>query len=256
MKKILLMLGLSALVGMVAASSAMATHVRPAAGAAFRVPTVISFKPCTTPNRTHASPLTAPSCNPPVQTSDWLTVGTPDANGFNASSGGFVKVNVCPNGTTASGACSTPPGMTIPDVRLEGSVTDVRCRVGGPTQAGCEGGALSDYVGQTQTTATLRITDHHNSTTPGGTGDTATVVDVPFSFSAQCSVNATGGSATAIGGSCKVLTSANTVAPGYFISGKRANVEINQFKVFDGGQTGSAGAANATLFSAQGLFIP
>ncbi len=255
-KRILLTLGLSALVGMVAASSAMATHVRPQAGAQFRVPTVIAFNECLSPNRTHGPALSAPSCNPPVQTSNWLTVGTQDANGFPSQSSGFVKITVCTTGTTATGTCSTPPGMTSPDVRLETNILDVRCKVGGPTQANCQGGALSDYTGQVQGNVELRITDHHNSTTPGGTGDTATVQDLPFPWAAGCVANASGGSADAIGGTCNVVTRWNAVRPGSVVTNKRANIEIDQVKVFDGGQTGVAGASDATLFEVQGLFIP
>jgi len=258
-KRILLTLALSALVGMVAASSAMATHVRPQAGAQFRVPTVVAFNECVPGvgnNRTHGPTLTAPSCNPPVQTSSWLTVGTLDANGFNSSSVGFVKITVCANGTTATGTCSTPAGMTVPDVRLELNITDVRCKVGGPSQSNCEGGALSDYVGAVQGNAEIRITDHHNNVTAGGTGDTATVIDLPFPVNANCAANASGGTATTIGGTCNVLTRANAVVPGSVSPAKRANVEVDQVKVFDGGQGGVAGAPDATLFEVQGIFIP
>jgi len=255
-KRILLALGLSALVGMVAASSAMATHVRPQAGVQFRVPTVVAYNACAagSANRTHGPALTAPSCNPPVQSSNWLTVGTTDANGFASQSVGFVKITVCANGTTASGPCSTPAGMTAPDVRLQGSVTDVRCKVGGPSQSSCEGGALTDYTGQIQANATIRITDHHNSTTAGGTGETATVVDLPFPVTANCT--ATGTNSTTVGATCAVVTRANAVVPGAVTPGKRANVEIGQIKVFDGGQGGIAGAPDATLFEVQGIFIP
>jgi hypothetical protein len=257
-KRILLALSLSALMGMVAASSASATHVRPQAGVNFRVPLVIAYNQCVAgspeANRTHGPSLTAPSCNPPVQSSQWLTVGTTDANGYAAQSVGFVKITVCPTGTTASGVCSTPAGMTAPDVRMEANITDVRCKVGGPTQSNCEGGALTDYIGGVQGTQTLRITDHHNSTTPGGTGETATVTDQPFPFGAQCS--ATGANSTTIGGTCNVLTRANAVVPGSIVANKRANIEVGQVKVFDGGQGGVTGAGDATLFEVQGIFIP
>jgi hypothetical protein len=253
-KRILLTLALSAIVGMAVASVATATHVRPNGGAQFRVPTVIAFNACGVPNRTHGPALSAPSCNPPVQKSNWLTVGTIDANGFTGTSVGFVKITVCATGTTTSGTCSTPAGMTSPDVRLQGNITDVRCRVGSPTQSGCEGGALSDYVGQVQANATIRITDHHNSVTPGGTGDTATVTDLPFPVSTQCT--ATGVNNTTTGGTCAIVTRANAVVPGAVVPNKRANVEIGQITVNDGGQGGIAGAGDATVFEVQGIFIP
>jgi hypothetical protein len=243
-------------------ASALASHVRPAAGAAFRVPIVVAFQQCNTPNRTHGPSLTAPSCNPARQASSWLTVGTTDANGYPSSSSAFAKINVCPSGNTTTGICSTPT-MSGEDVRIESKGTDVRCRVGGPTQTNCEGGALSDYTGQLQGNATIRITDHHNCLGAGGTGctgDTATVSDLPFPVNGQCAANpANNGTFTgplAIGGTCTTLTSANATVPGAVVPAKRANVEITQILIFDGGQGGVAGAPDATLFGVQGIFIP
>src|SRR5206468_760362 len=42
---------------------------------------VVAFEACGTSNRTHGTPLSQGSCNPPLEASDHLTVGTPDANG-------------------------------------------------------------------------------------------------------------------------------------------------------------------------------
>jgi hypothetical protein len=257
-KKILLTMALSALAGMAAASSAIATHVRPAAGAQFRVPMVVAYNACASPNRTHGPTLTAPSCNPPVQSSNWLTLGTLDVTGHPSQSSGFVKVTVCVNGTTLDGICSTPPGMSVPDARFEANITDVRCKVGGPSQSNCEGGQFSDYVGEVQGDVNIRITDHHNNVTPGGTGDTATVTDLPFPgfFTAGCAANPAGGSQMAIGGTCSVVTAWNAVQPGAIQMFKRGNVEFDQVRVFDGGQSGVAGASDATLFEVQGVFFP
>ena len=36
-----------------------------------------AYKPCTAPNRTHGAPLSFASCNPPVQVSNYVTVGIP-----------------------------------------------------------------------------------------------------------------------------------------------------------------------------------
>ena len=46
-----------------------------------RVPLVPAYRACAAPNREHGPPLAFGSCNPPVLRSDYLTVGTPDANG-------------------------------------------------------------------------------------------------------------------------------------------------------------------------------
>ena len=114
--------------------------MRPQGAAQFRVPMVVAYNACALPgNRTHGPALSFPSCAPPVQASDWLTVGTTDANTFAPQSNGSVAITVCPSGTTGTGACSTPVGMSAPDVRLAGSATDVRCRVGtGGAQGQCE----------------------------------------------------------------------------------------------------------------------
>src|SRR5437667_8063465 len=71
-----LALALGALGLMVMAQMASATHPRPKGATPLRVSTVPAFKQCTAPNRTHGLPLGFPSCNPPVQTSNYLTVGS------------------------------------------------------------------------------------------------------------------------------------------------------------------------------------
>jgi hypothetical protein len=232
-------------------------YPRPSAGAQLRVPLAIANRQCgaggNNPNRSHSGGLAFPSCNPPAQTSNYLTVGTSDANGFTSQGSGFVKMTTCANGTTTTGICSTPSGMTAPDVRLELSTTDVRCKAGVTT---CEGGALSDYTGQVQVNANLRITDKHNSSTPGGTGDSATVQDNPYTFTAPCTANPAGGSATAIGATCSVVTRANAVNPGAVVAGKRTVWELGQIKVNDGGADGQVSTGPNTLFETQGIFVP
>ena len=81
-----LALAVGALGLMAVSQIAIGSHVRPKGATPFRVPTVPAFKGCLTgsANDTHGAPLAFPSCNPPVQTSSFLTVGTPDANGAHA----------------------------------------------------------------------------------------------------------------------------------------------------------------------------
>jgi hypothetical protein len=232
-------------------------YVRPQAGAQLRVPLTIAYARCgdnETPNRSHSGGLSGGSCNPAQQLSTHLTVGTTDANGFTAQSGGFVKLTVCSSGTTASGACSTPAGMTAPDVRIEASVTDVRCKAGVST---CQGGVNSDYTGELQVRPVVRMTDKHNSTTSGGTGDQATVADGSYlPVTVLCAPNAGGADASAIGGTCSVLTRANAVAPGALVAGKRGNWELRDIRVFDGGADGDVDTGGNTLFQRQGVFVP
>src|SRR6266540_822347 len=82
-----LVLALGALGLMVVSQVASATHVRPKGASPLHASLVPAYKQCTgTGNRTHGAPLAFPSCAPPVQTSNSLTVGTPDANGAGANS--------------------------------------------------------------------------------------------------------------------------------------------------------------------------
>jgi hypothetical protein len=53
-----------------------------------------------------------------------------------------------------------------------------------------------------------------------------------------------------------VSTTANAVAPGSVQAGHRSVWEFGQMSVFDGGSSGVAGAADATLFEDQGIFVP
>jgi hypothetical protein len=251
MKRLTLFVAFGTLGVLLFASSAQATHPRPAAGAQFRVPIVIAYTQCVAPtNRFHGVALEAPSCNRGAdtdsgQTSNWLTTGGGAAPQPAAAGSSFVKVTTCVAGTTASGTCSTPPGMSVPDVRIEANGTQVLCKVGGPSQGQCTGGQYSTYNGQVLGDATIRITDHHNAVAPAGTGDTATVIDLPFPVAANCT-----------NGTCNVVTHANGVVPGAVQPAKRGNVEIRHIMINDGGQAGVADSPDDTLFATQGIFIP
>ena len=250
MKRFMLFLAFGTLGALFFASTALATHPRPSGGAQLRVPMAISFTQCVAPtNRFHGPALSAPSCNRGAdtdagQTSNWLTTGGGAAPAPAAAGSGFIKVTVCPNGTVA-GPCSTPAGMSAPDVRLEGFGSQVLCKVGSPTQSQCSGGAFSTYNGELQGDAFIWITDHHNNTVAGGTGDTATVTELPFPVTTGCT-----------NGTCSVVTRANAVVPGAVQPAKRANVQIKTIRVNDGGQAGVAGSPDATQYGEQGIFIP
>jgi hypothetical protein len=239
-------LGALLVLGLLAAQSATATHVRPKAATPFYASMVPSFVPCAAPNRVHAAPLAYGSCNPAVQTSPNVTMGSPDANGAAANSVGSIKL-VVTNG----------PGAADADVALTGSVTDVRCS--GSTACGAANAlAGPDYVGVLLSTASLNITDHNNATClptcPGPpTGpftDTATGTQPSFPIVTPCSSTAS----TLIGSTCSVSTTANTAAPGAVTEGKRGVVEISQLRTFDGGPSG--GSPPGSLFEVQGIFIP
>ena len=238
-----LALALGAVAMMVVASMAGATHPRPKGATPLRASLVPSYQACTTPNRTHGPPLAFPSCNPPVQTSTSLTVGTPDANGAAANSVAFAKLDV---------KVGVPGPPEDSDVLIQANSTDIRCKAGVTACGNANAADGADYTGELQGNATIRITDHWNGVAPGGGPDAATVVDIPFPVPATCANTAS----TAEGGLCSANTSANAVVPGSVLDGKRAIVEIGQITITDGGPDGVNATSPNTLFGVQGIFIP
>jgi hypothetical protein len=236
-------LAVGALVMMVVASMASATHPRPKGATPLYASLVPAYNACGTPNRTHGPPLAFPSCNPPVQTSTSLTMGSPDANGAAANSVGFVKLDV------KVGVAGPPEDS---DVLINSSISDVRCKAGVTACGNANAADGADYTGELQGNATIRISDHWNAVAPGGGPDAATVIDIPFPVPASCANTAD----TAIGGLCTASTSANTVVPGSVLDGKRAVVGIGQITITDGGADGLNGTSPNTVFETQGIFIP
>jgi hypothetical protein len=213
-------------------------YPRPSGGAKLRVPLTIAYAACTAPNETHGPALQNPSCNPPVQSSAYLTTGTRDANGHDPQMVGSVKYTVDCNPPAPGNAppCSDPGDQA--DVRLALSVTDVRNR-----------SDLSDYTGELEAETTIRTTDRQNGSLEQ---DPGTTTDIQFAFTALCAATSTGDT----GGSCSVTTHADTVAPGAVVEGKRANWELGKVQIYDGGSDGRASTAGNTLFAVQGILIP
>ena len=238
-----LALAASALTMLVVAEMATATHPRPAGASPIRVSMVPAYNACAAPNRTHGPPLAFPSCNPPVQSSTNLTIGSPDANGAGANSTGFIKIAV---------VVGTPGPPDDSNVLLTASATDIRCKAGVAACGSANAADGADYTGELEGDAQIRISDHFNAVAPGGGTDPATVIDIPFPVITGCVATAS----TAVGSTCSVSTSANAVVPGAVKDGKRAIVGIGQIQVFDGGPDGVAASDPNTLFSVQGIFIP
>jgi hypothetical protein len=232
-----LALAVGALGLMAVSQVASGSHVRPKGASPLRASLVPSFKACATPNRTHGAPLAFPSCNPPVQSSNFLTVGTPDANGAGANSVGSILLKVK----------ATSPE----DVLITSSITDVRCQAGTAASVCSSANAADgpDYSGELQGNATIRISDHYNGP---NLNEAATVVDIPFPVNGTC-VNTT---STTIGGTCTTNTTANAVVPGSVKDTQRAVVEVGQLQINDGGADGLVSTADNTLFEVQGIFIP
>jgi hypothetical protein len=233
-----LALAVGALGLMVVSQLASASHVRPKGATPLRASLVPSFKACAAPNRTHGAPLAFPSCNPPVQTSNFLTIGSPDANGAGANSSGYILLVVD----------AVPPE----DVLITSEITDVRCKAATSATVcnSANGTDGPDYSGQVQGTAMIRISDHYNGP---GLNEAATVTDIPFPVNGQCA-NTT---STTIGGTCTTNTTANAVVPGSVKDAQRGVVEIQQLQINDGGTDGQVSTtADNTLFEVQGIFIP
>jgi hypothetical protein len=238
MKKTVLLstlLGVGALAVTLVAEPASATHPRPRGATPIRVPFVPAFKQCTASNRTHGAPLAFPSCNPPVQTSPYLTIGSPDANGAGANAIGFALVKVL------------PPAAA--DVGLSGQASDIRCRPGAAACGSANAVDGPDYMGQLQSNATIRISDHYNGP---GLNEAATVQDIPFPTTVDCAAT----SDTSIGAFCSVVTSANAIVPGAVKTNERAIIESGQIYASDGGADGLVSTTDNSLFAVQGVFIP
>jgi hypothetical protein len=174
---------------------------------------------------------------PPVQASNFLTIGSPDANGAGANAVGFVLLKVD----------SVPPE----DVLIQSNGTDIRClpATAAAVCTSANAGDGPDYSGQLQGNATIRISDHYNGP---GLNEAATVTDIPFPVNGNC-VNTT---STTVGGTCSVNTTANAVVPGSVKDNQRGVVEIGQLIINDGGADGQVATADNTLFTVQGIFIP
>jgi hypothetical protein len=237
-----LALALSAVGVMIVASSASAVHPRPSSAPKIVSSFVPAFDACTTgSNRFHGPPLSGPSCNPAVKTSDALQNGT--------SMVATGKLTVL---------AGTPGPPEDSDVKIDVSASDVRCDNDGTGDSTACGAANSsggpDYGGILLAISTIRITDHWNDVGPSGGTDTATVSDLPFgAVVGPCSVT-TGDLSK--GSSCSVSTSANAVVGGSdpaVKDGKRAVVEVGQIEVRDGGVNG---ATPTEAFLKQGIFIP
>jgi Tol biopolymer transport system component len=209
-------------------------YPHPRGASPIRVALVPASEPCSDPNEVHGPPLAFPSCAPAQQSSSYLTVGTPGRNGQAARSNGLVKLTVVPD---------PEAGM---DVRVAASLTDVRCGASGQR---CAGGALSDYEGDLQVSAGIRVTDRLN----GHTLDRPATMD-RFEFPVTLPCEAT--SDPAVGGTCSVATSFNAVLPGVVVQGKRAIWQLGQVEVRDGGADGLAESDDYTVFAVQGIFVP
>ena len=214
-----------------AVTAAAAGYPRPKGASPLRASLVPAYDECTSPNRLHGPPLGSASCNPPVQRSGFLTIGTPDANSRPSNMVGSLRLAVVPG---------DPGGPDDADVAITFSTTDVRDKT-----------TFADYTGELRARVDLRITDRHNGVTGN---DSATVADTPYGFTVPCT--ATGGTAN-IGSTCSLTTSADALTGATVLETKRTIWQLGAIELLDGGSDGDADtAAGNTLFLRQGVFIP
>jgi hypothetical protein len=214
-------------------------YVRPKGAGPLRASLVPAFNQCTTGNRMHGPPLAYASCNPPAQTSGYLTVGEPTANGAAANSVGSVRMSVV-NGNAATTADEA-------DVNYVVSITDVRCKAGASPCGAANAADGADYTGQVQAKTALRITDRYN-----GPSEVGTVQDTTFGVTVPC----TSSGSTSIGSTCSITTTADAVTPGTVKEIRRSNWQLGKVDVFDGGSDGVVSTTPNTLFATQGIFVP
>jgi Tol biopolymer transport system component len=207
-------------------------YPRPAGTGRFIAALVPAYAPCASANRTHGPPLAHRSCNPPVQTSPYLTVGTADANGKTTS--GVSRLVM----TAVKGNPSTTADEA--NVKLGTRVTDVLRRSG-----------FTDYAGEIRMELLVRVTDKNNTPHPGGPG--AGTGSFALGWTVPCRTTAI----TTRGGDCVLGTTADALVPGMVKESARAIWQMDQVRVYDGGADSDADtAADNRLFFVQGVFVP
>jgi hypothetical protein len=212
-------------------------YVRPKSASPSKISLVPAFNACTSPNRVHGPPdypgnASNPdgSCNPPVASSNQLTIGTPDVNGAQSKAEGSVKA------TAITGNVATPADEA--DARFTVSVKDVRRTTSGNP----------DYTGQLQLDTSIRVVDKNN-----GPSEVATVQDTPFRVTVPCATTAD----TTVGSTCSVNTTADAVVgAGTILESKRTIWQLGQVRVNDGGTDGVASTTPNNPFMVQGVLVP
>jgi hypothetical protein len=223
-------------------------YPRPSGAGPLRASLVPAYNACVTANRTHGPSLAYPSCNPPTRPTTVLTVGTPDANGFSASSASSMRFRVVVgNPATESNEA---------DVQTVINVNDVRCATTlVPACPSATAGA--DYTGRVGISVNLQITDQRNAAEQP---DHGTVQSFPLQWSVQCAATVE----TTKGAACATTTSLNALLPGAVLETRRTIWELGQVTVRDAGANGTGYAAcpptcgdgDEATYMRQGIFVP
>ena len=228
-------------------SPAIAGHVRPEVAAGAHIPFVPAHDACTAGNRLHGPPLAFPSCDPPVESSSAVGVGTPDNNGAAVNMEGYLDLDV---------QFGFPGPPEDSDVLIQMAITDVRCKAGTTACGNVNAVAGPDYTGSLQAAAAQRTSDHWNAVAAGGGPDPATVVDVPGFWIGPVAFGCAQTADANEGSTCTANTSSNAIVPQAIKDGKRTVVEFGQWTVFDGGPDGLTATSPNYHFARTGIFIP
>jgi Tol biopolymer transport system component len=207
-------------------------YPRPKGATPVRLPLVPAEAQCTSPNNAHGAPLSSGSCSPPSLTSQYLTTGTPDANGRVVLMNSYLQLTAVP------GNPATPADEA--DLGIQAHVNDVFNR------------DMTDYAGELRTNLVPRITDKDNNPATNGSA-AGTLRLFEFTVDAPCVADPD----PDIGSDCSVSTTADTLVPGAIKESKRTIWQLSRVRVFDGGADGDAATtADNTLFLTQGVFVP
>jgi Tol biopolymer transport system component len=206
-------------------------YPRPKGASPLRVALVPAYDRCTSPNNTHANPLAFGSCSPAQLSSQYLTTGTPDANGRSARMSAYMLLVAIPGDPSAADEA---------DVQITARLNDVLNK------------DLSDYTGELRANLPIRITDRDNLPPVGGPGP-GTTLPFAFGFDIPCTADP----APLVGSDCSLSTTVDTLVPGAIKETRRTIWQMGQVRVFDGGADGDGSTAgDNTVFAAQGVFIP
>jgi hypothetical protein len=206
-------------------------YPRPKGASPLRLALVPAFDRCTSPNNTHGNPLAYGSCSPARLSSQYLTTGTPDANGRSARMSAYMLLAAIPGDPSAADEA---------DVQITAHMNDVLNK------------DLSDYTGELRANLPIRITDRDNLPPVGGPGP-GTTRPFAFGFDIPCTADP----APLVGSDCSLSTTVDTLVPGAIKETRRTIWQMGQVRVFDGGADGDGSTAgDNTVFAAQGVFIP
>jgi Tol biopolymer transport system component len=207
-------------------------YPRPKGATPIRTPLVPAQKQCAAPDTTHGAPLSFGSCAPAQLASQYLTTGTPDANGRSTLMNASLVLSVVPG---------------IPATLADEADVSVSVRVNDVFEKD-----LTDYTGELRANIPIRITDKNNTPAPNGPGP-GTTQPFAFGFDIPCA----GDPNPQIGSDCSLSTTIDTLVPGAILESRRSIWQLGQVRVFDGGADGDGSTlADNTVFATEGLFVP